>query len=268
MTELKQNIEENAYHSYVQQYLDKPSIDHDKLILLWSMFNEIEISEDETKTYITAIMLVQIALDTHELVTNSWRNEENSLLIKNRQLTVLSGDLYSGLYYKILAETKNLKLIRFLSHAIKEMNEQKIIVYERTPSSKIAFLESLEVIEAALLFKVADYINKPDWKQLAGKRMLLNRLVLEKNLILENNKSIVADNFARLLFPADHIEGTYTDQQKNMLVNEIDQCIESVNEWLKQAAVNLSNRDDIIKKCLNAKFEQAACTVNTFVEEG
>jgi hypothetical protein len=98
--------------------------------------------------------------------------------------------------------------------------------------------------------------------------MLLNRLVLEKNLILENNKSIVADNFACLLFPDDTIEETYTDQQKNTLVNEIDQCIDSVNEWLKQATVNLSDRDDLIKKCLNAKFEQAACTVNTFAEEG
>ena len=108
--ELKQVIETKAYHPYLQKHIEKPVVDEDKLLLLWGLFNELDISNDERNHYILSTMLVQIALDTHEKVSNTNVTLEKSDLLKSRQLTVLAGDFYSGLYYQVLSEVGNIKI--------------------------------------------------------------------------------------------------------------------------------------------------------------
>ena len=76
--ELKHLIETKAYHPYLQKYTEKPVVDEDKLLLLWGLFNELEISSDERNHYMLSTMLVQIALDTHEKVSNTNVSIENS----------------------------------------------------------------------------------------------------------------------------------------------------------------------------------------------
>ena len=130
INDLRQLIEMRAYQPYIQKHIEKPWIDEDKLLLLWGLFNELEISTDERNHYILSTMLVQIALDTHEKVSNINIDMENSDLVKNRQLTVLAGDYYSGLYYQVLAEIGNIQMIRALSSAVKKINDHKILLYQ------------------------------------------------------------------------------------------------------------------------------------------
>ena len=68
------------------------------LLILISIVEKLELSPHEKDTLVQAIMFMNIALDTHDNVSNTLL-DKNSMKI--RQLTVLAGDYYSGLYYKL-----------------------------------------------------------------------------------------------------------------------------------------------------------------------
>ena len=51
--EIKQLIETKAYHPYLQKYMEKPMVDEDKLLLLWGLFNELDISSRRTEPLYT-----------------------------------------------------------------------------------------------------------------------------------------------------------------------------------------------------------------------
>ena len=67
-------------------------------LFLFQLMDHLELSYSEMQNYALSTMLIQIALDTHEHISNESVEE------KNRQLTVLAGDYFSGLYYKLLAD--------------------------------------------------------------------------------------------------------------------------------------------------------------------
>ena len=69
---IHQYVEEQLHHSYLKEYIDHPYIDRDRIHFLLLPFAEAngDISLEEVQ-WISTAMLLQIALDTHEKVTNS-----------------------------------------------------------------------------------------------------------------------------------------------------------------------------------------------------
>src|SRR5699024_3818351 len=140
-------------HPYLQQHIEQPFIDQDKLAILLAMFDEFTLTTQKKHDYIMSILLVQIALDTHHLVTNKTEYASDEL---ERQLTDLPEDFYSGLYYKTLADIEERHLVRVLANAIKLINEQKIVLYEYEINDWQELMESLKTIESALLLNVGE----------------------------------------------------------------------------------------------------------------
>ena len=127
---IKEKLMEKLRHPYFINYIEEPFIDEEKIALLYGALKSANLHIEQIEHYVVTIMLVQIALDTHERVSNK-AGEEEIEFHKCRQLTVLAGDYYSGLYYYLLSMNRDIVLIRALAEGIKEINEHKIMLYQK-----------------------------------------------------------------------------------------------------------------------------------------
>ncbi|RSK27436.1 heptaprenyl diphosphate synthase [Bacillus sp. HMF5848] len=180
LEQLKHDIVGQLEHIYIDKNVALPDIDNDRLLLLLSLLQNVKETTDEKRhNIIVAAMLVQLALDTHEAVTNERLTASSS--IRERQLTVLAGDFYSGLYYRLLSHVNEIPLINVLAQAIKDINENKIKLYEKKELTQTVFMTSLMNIEASLVTMIADYFHLPNWKAVASDFLLLKRLLQQKS---------------------------------------------------------------------------------------
>lgn len=191
-----ENIEEELkhilQHRYLQKYIQTPIIDQNKLILLYHLIEATPLEIEEKKKYIITTMLVQIALDTHDLVSETNSNESSEKK-KSRQLTVLAGDYYSGLYYYILSKLNDVPMIHTLASAIKEMNELKMYMYYEKQQTLTIFLSRLKKLEAKLITRVGEHLRFPDINEFAENWLLTSKLTKEKHNFLMNKNTPVLD---------------------------------------------------------------------------
>ena len=89
-----------------------------------------------------AVGAVHIAFDAHDVIHH---DDATTTL---QQLTVLAGDYYSGVHYKILAALPDIHFIRTLSTSIGRINEIKTNLYNDLPKDVNELLDIVATIEA------------------------------------------------------------------------------------------------------------------------
>lgn len=180
---LKGKIKQHMHYSILLENTDMPTQDEEKLSMLYRMFLETDSSPREIETYVVTIMLVQTALDAHDLI--STEKPLDNAEEKSRQLTILGGDYYSGLYYLLLSELKEIGLIKEISKSIQLVNEHKMFLYKSRLTLEDT-VENLRVLETSLLSGVAKYFNQHEWASFFEEYFLLKRLLTEKRLYLQS----------------------------------------------------------------------------------
>ncbi|OTX35200.1 heptaprenyl diphosphate synthase [Bacillus thuringiensis serovar andalousiensis] len=181
---------EKLRHPYFINYIEEPFIDEEKIALLYGALKSANLHIEQIEHYVVTIMLVQIALDTHERVSNK-AGEEEIEFHKCRQLTVLAGDYYSGLYYYLLSMNRDIVLIRALAEGIKEINEHKIMLYQKAHETTDDIMKSIVMIESALLQKTCDHFQLSHWKPFITYVLGGNRLQKEIQLYADKQYSPV-----------------------------------------------------------------------------
>jgi heptaprenyl diphosphate synthase len=245
LADLKELIERRAFHPYLIKNIRAPYIDEDKILLLLLMFDQLNLSDIEKETYITAILLMQLALDTHDFVHSDSKNED----LKNQQLTVLAGDYYSGLYYKHLAALKNIDLIRELSAGIKEINEQKIILHEKQQFKDIEeILNILKKIEGALFKKISKFFQVPLANDFTLNFLLVKRLLRERELIMDNGRSIGFEAVKKMIAGNEVYIGTNRTVEKNKYILHVfDQAIQETIEVVHSQSAHFPYMNELLK---------------------
>src|SRR5699024_7279825 len=190
LTDLEYKVRQKTTHSFIKNQLDKPIIDLDKLFVLNEVYQNTSMSRNQKQDYIVVIMLIDIALKTHDLINN-----ENYEKQTDKQLTVLVGDYYSGMYYYLLSQLEDINMIKRLAANIKKINEKqndknKLI----TIIEKLLMLNQLkkeQTDKKSVLYKYYQQkqLTKPDLNIEETIETEVNRLKIELDSHIKNLSS-------------------------------------------------------------------------------
>lgn len=169
--ELTDLITQLAEEPYLTKIIGKPPVPVFFVRVLEYMLSSIEISKERAQIYGTAAALLQMGLDTHEKVSNG--SSLSTEALRQRQLYILAGDYYSGLFYHLLAKNNEIECIHYLGKAVAKINEAKMIFYDH----KYHLADSLDdyacrlqqKISSEILTTLIDFIQpqlKDQWKQI------------------------------------------------------------------------------------------------------
>jgi heptaprenyl diphosphate synthase len=258
---LKEQIERFLYHPYLSQHVSAHFIDEDRILLSLSMLESAQRPPEEIDGYVVPMMLVQIALDTHDEVTNS-RSPQREDELKKRQLTVLAGDLYSGLYYDYLAKRSDLVTIHLFAEAIKEINEHKIRLYQKDIGKIESLFHSVAVIESSLIYKMGEHVSLPAWSKFAYYFLLLKRIGREKEQFAKHGTSVLFEQMANIVFPKGK---AMAKEQKHYLTHICNRYIEHCKEEL----LNMKfERNELLTERLSELTGSFSAIAKKTVEEG
>jgi heptaprenyl diphosphate synthase len=263
---IKDKLKGRICHPFLAQNIEEPTVDEDKLLFLVSFLDYMDVSVEEIEHYAVPTMLLQIALDTHDKVTNDLSGDSN---LKRRQLTVLAGVFYSGLYYKILAEQNDIELIGLLAEGVETVNDQKIIVYQQEMDGIEKLMESLKSIEASLLKKLIGHLQASGWDELITNFLFIKRLIAEKEQFMESHTSVVFEALRKLTFPKQNLSlKDLSHEQKNYLILICDRYINFSKDLLVKAKGKLPLLNEAVDGRIHSLLNQHQLVAKSLVEEG
>ena len=237
-------IRSHIYDSFVWNHIEEPIIDQDKIAVVLAILSHAGVKEQQLTNYILSIMLMQIALDTHENVTNEM-NREDSHDLRKRQLTILAGDYYSGLYYHILSRTKDVGFIEVFSQGIQIINEAKVELYQCKEAKAEFLFVHLDAIETALVEKVFSYFGSSGDLSFYKDFLLLKRVNREFTLLdsIEHDQGNKSKYYATMLMPAflNGVESLQNRVEKGLSAQACEDMADRVKDALAESRGHINN---------------------------
>lgn len=253
----KQFIKVKSKHQFIEKYIKEPTIDMEKLTMLHHIYNHINLPISKKQQYITTIMLIQIALDTHEHVPSQTNNKTENTA---KQLAVLAGDYYSVLYYLLLSELEDVEMVQVLASAIKQINEFKMKLYYQEIKSIKALKLTVKNIESLLFTNTASHLDESFIIPVIEEWFLLNRLVREKECFLQNK-----DNpFIR--FVKSDVPKQCYNSKVDLIEEEISITVHTLQNLLNDIPIHLIGLKSYITDSLMKKIYKTKSP--SMVEEG
>lgn len=152
--QIVRSIENEAKNAFLQQIIGKPCIPRLALALHFLLLKDQRYTQEQIQAYCTSTTLIQMGLDIHDNVSNEDEKQLNREQNRERQLQVLAGDLYSGQFYRLLAQRGEMGVIHFLTEAICLINEAKTNLYDLRIRDQLTlkrYIQEVEKIGSALL---------------------------------------------------------------------------------------------------------------------
>lgn len=217
-------IEDEMEQQYLSLHIERPPIEEDKLRLLHVLLAK----QDDIEDSVVSVMLVQIALDTHDLIVQNTSEDPEER--KKQQLTVLAGDFYSGLYYKRLADINNIPLTGVLADGISDITEQKMNFFYTTFEEPTQFAQDFCELDFVLIKHLAYYTNWNDKEDhFFMKNWLFYKRLLQESVALKENKPTLFRN----LFERN-VKDTDFESFLQKEINKRKKSIEESHSKMKQ----------------------------------
>lgn len=225
---------------FVEKHIEQPFIDEDKLQLSYYLFHNQQQAWNKSEKYIIATLLIQIAIDIHERIPSE---NEAAIAEIEKQLAVLVGDYYSGMYYYILSELEDIEMIRIVAQSIKVINEQKMNVYYHHIDSFEQLLHSMTIIESAFFTELLRKRKQTDFIPVIETFLIANRLLRESHGIANGKFSYFTQFIERYnlkhgaqIQPIEWVEREYMTQVEKLmnLIAEMNDKTNILLQWLME----------------------------------
>jgi heptaprenyl diphosphate synthase len=113
-------------------HTDLPEFPEGRIRLLHLVLSQQPALASRKDLLAVVASLVQMGLDTHDMVDNEPPSERGGTLgMRARQLKVLAGDYFSGRFYNLLSQAGQIDMVRRLGEAICDINRIKVMFYSK-----------------------------------------------------------------------------------------------------------------------------------------
>jgi heptaprenyl diphosphate synthase len=202
-------------YDMIQKHTSLPELAEYRARLLLIFLNRANQDSAQNEIITVATSLVQLGLDTHDLVpvSNLQKEEKDA---RSRQLKVLAGDYFSSRFYHILAQAGQIEMIKQLSDAICEVNRSKMNLYLRMKQQKMTAAEYLEqaVLIRMQLFLSFEHLFTGEQLQIWAK--ILKMFTLSEVIAIEIERSEHLHDF-NTSWSYWHILQSATKEEKKQL---------------------------------------------------
>ena len=234
VSELKTNVLNSLHHQILLKYLNQPTLRERQLFfMLLPLLNE-NVSNNEINTATITVSIVHASLDEHAKI------KEQQAVEKDQQLTVLSGDFYSGKYYELLAQSGNVELIRQISRAIVARCEAEMKVYEKAQLDVVQWVELFKVIESALIERFFYVYHFEKYTTVVEKALTIERIRNELELLSLNK-------------PSSYVKKMLSEIDKNDVEQQLNKEADELSMALKKAIENIDLQPalkvEVLKYC-------------------
>ncbi|HWK24687.1 MAG TPA: heptaprenyl diphosphate synthase component 1 [Ureibacillus sp.] len=222
--QLKTNIFMHVRHRTLILYTGSPVLDENQLFYLLLPFLNGEKWDNQIEESAITAGIVHASLSEHDKIS------EKNATSKEQQLTVLSGDYYSGRYYEILAGSGNIPLIRQLSEGIVRRCEHQIKLYESTQYTIHEWFQSISVIQTELISRFYQVYQYEKYSTFMHTGLLLLQLQKELSQLQNGHPS------ALLVKMQDSLSESESSLEK-VVQDEIETLKKLLNEYLQTSTV-------------------------------
>lgn len=164
-------VKQYTDYEMIQLHTELPDFPEIRTKLLYLFLKQQQSQASSSELYSMVTSLVQMGLDTHDMVTDMKGKEEMGA-IRSRQLKVLAGDYFSSNFFYLLSKAGEIGVIKQLSTAICEVNHMKMTLYASMKKSKLTEQEYIQQSVAIRLhlflsfFSHKDDSNNQIWSEL------------------------------------------------------------------------------------------------------
>lgn len=144
----KYRVEQLAHrlmqHDMISMHTELPEFPVGRIRLLHAVLSHQPAAVRDKELLSVVTSLVQVGLDTHDLVENGEVEKKGLPGIRAQQLKVLAGDYFSSRFYDLLSQAGQIEAVRRLSEAICDLNQLKMKVYAGMKQLRLSAEEYLQ----------------------------------------------------------------------------------------------------------------------------
>ncbi|CAM3974442.1 heptaprenyl diphosphate synthase component 1 [Lederbergia lenta] len=237
MNAIKELLNKKSYNSYFQKVIGSPQIDEDRLLMMSISLQDTNLTIPEQNIYITSAMLVQLALNTHERVADP------DAVRQERQLAVLAGDYYSGMYYHLLAYLENTELITSLATAIKVVNEHNISLFQNTVHTFEEFLNEFKEVEIAVIEQFCLHFQATKYISFFNEFLFLKKMIKEYEGFQAGKSVLFFERLKEHYFqegtnvPISNLSKDDSEKLSQLSYNYVEESINRLNNMIEDLPV-------------------------------